>query len=517
MSASSAVVEWYIARDGQQFGPVKEYEFGKLIEGGFLKPTDLIWREGFGEWRSAATILQQPMPAPVPPPPPGYSAGPVAQSAGGRANPVPERDTAAGVTRSDGHAVEPGSGQGAQGHHVQGHHAQGHYTQSERTGRNPGTFGAGHASVQPDYRQPGFKTVDGPGFGGIQVGGQVGGQVGAQGGVAAGREGPVTPETGGRAAQRKSQAGAAGGSRQLVRTDADDDEDIDDEAESEGGGARRWMKRVAIGVVVFAMAGAATWYAYPYRERIFNVASAVTSIGGGGGADKAALEAPPFKGFQISIEGTDDVLQKALLWRTLKREFPEWYANRLKDAAQQTRDKRSKSDVGRDMATSVMQLRRQHSGDALSATMPRLRAIAVAFADNLQRLRKHSVDACYGYISSGEAHPVIVGLFQAPDHSSHLQKQINAVFEAIAEGRKTPRVYAAPKQADYNLLVVELEARGWTQTDMQLFSDSKALAKAPPDKVCKLVQEWFEAQLAVKDADAQLRLIVDALKPVVAG
>jgi hypothetical protein len=32
-----------------------------------------------------------------------------------------------------------------------------------------------------------------------------------------------------------------------------------------------------------------------------------------------------------------------------------------------------------------------------------------------------------------------------------------------------------------------------------------------------MVQDWFAAQLAVKDEDVQLRLLVEALKPVVAG
>jgi hypothetical protein len=31
------------------------------------------------------------------------------------------------------------------------------------------------------------------------------------------------------------------------------------------------------------------------------------------------------------------------------------------------------------------------------------------------------------------------------------------------------------------------------------------------------VHDWFAAQLALKDADMQLRLLVDSLKPVVAG
>ena len=59
--------------------------------------------------------------------------------------------------------------------------------------------------------------------------------------------------------------------------------------------------------------------------------------------------------------------------------------------------------------------------------------------------------------------------------------------------------------------------RGWTQADMQLFSDERALSRAPPEKVCQLVTDWFAAQLDIKDQDIQLRLLVDSLKPVVAG
>ena len=58
---------------------------------------------------------------------------------------------------------------------------------------------------------------------------------------------------------------------------------------------------------------------------------------------------------------------------------------------------------------------------------------------------------------------------------------------------------------------------GWSQTDWQLFSDERALARAGPEKVCQLVHDWFAAQLAIKDPDMQLRLLVDSLKPVVAG
>ena len=52
---------------------------------------------------------------------------------------------------------------------------------------------------------------------------------------------------------------------------------------------------------------------------------------------------------------------------------------------------------------------------------------------------------------------------------------------------------------------------------LQLFSDERALARAAPDKVCQLVYDWFAAQLAISDGEVQQRLLVDSLRPVVAG
>jgi hypothetical protein len=52
---------------------------------------------------------------------------------------------------------------------------------------------------------------------------------------------------------------------------------------------------------------------------------------------------------------------------------------------------------------------------------------------------------------------------------------------------------------------------------MALFSDERELAKAPPDKVCQMVHDWFAAQLGLADTEAQMRLLVESLRPVVAG
>jgi hypothetical protein len=57
MAGSSPRIEWYLARDGQQHGPLSEAEMRKFVELGHLRPTDLVWRSGFPDWRPAGSVL----------------------------------------------------------------------------------------------------------------------------------------------------------------------------------------------------------------------------------------------------------------------------------------------------------------------------------------------------------------------------------------------------------------------------------------------------------------------------
>ena len=42
MTAPPTQTQWYIARDGQQFGPLSDAELAKFIDLGHLQPTDLL-------------------------------------------------------------------------------------------------------------------------------------------------------------------------------------------------------------------------------------------------------------------------------------------------------------------------------------------------------------------------------------------------------------------------------------------------------------------------------------------
>ena len=225
----------------------------------------------------------------------------------------------------------------------------------------------------------------------------------------------------------------------------------------------------------------------------------------------------PIGGFAKTPEATDIAMQKSRLWQVLKRNHAEWYAQRVREATEAMQANKTDSEVANLMMQAVVKLRREYAGEATSAPFVRLKSIVTLFTSNLGRMRAQNIDTCYQFVSAGEGAPAVVALLQSPEQTSALQAQLVAIFEAVAEGHKTPRIYPRPKPEDYDTLVTILEERGWKNADMQLFSDSAALAKASPATVCRLVTEWFESQLAIQDPDIQLRLIVDSLKPVVAG
>jgi hypothetical protein len=294
------------------------------------------------------------------------------------------------------------------------------------------------------------------------------------------------------------------------------------EEEAESSAPRRGRGRIILVLLTVVALLGAGWFAYSQRSRLAGYISALSTLTissqPGTGldiADRKSLDVPPFAGLRGSPEAIDAKMQAAALWRVIKREFPEWYAQRLNEVAALARENKDDTAIAQDLAGKVVQLRRQQVANALSATLPKLKALAVAFHDNLASLRKQNAEACYGMISQGEAHPLIVSLFGGTEHTARLQAQLTGVFEAIAEGRKQPRVYPVPRASDYDTLAGELAKLGWTQTDIQLFSDERQLSKAEPAKVCQLVHDWFTAQLGLKEPEGQMRLLVESLRPVI--
>lgn len=462
-------IQWYLARDGKQFGPLSEAELAKFIELGHLLPTDLLWRDGFTEWRPAPSVFPPKAAAPVAAPKP---------------EPAPVRPQPAAAPA----AVAAAPAQ-----------AQRSAQQQLAAERREPTLQQTRPRQQQPLQQP------------LRTGLEAGPRPGFQPGQGQQRAAMAS------GAALQPQRPAASFQQPQVRQDPDYRQ-FDEDTEFEPGSTV--LRRIVAILLIVSVLGAAVYFGYPYRRHLAGLFGSGSSDGQTATivSERRGLDVPPFKGFESSPAGTDANLQQAALWRILKREFPEWYEARIKEASDLAAKQTDNAAIAQQMAQALVQLRRQQLNNALSAGVPRLKLVATTFFENLVQLRKTSDVACFEFIARGEASPLIVTMLQGSAQVPALHAQMSAVYEAIADGRKTPRAYPSPKREDYEALAADLtKQRGWTQADLQLFTDERALAQAPPGKVCQLVHDWFAAQLDVKDPDMQVRLLVDSLKPVVAG
>lgn len=398
MTGQQPDIQWYIARDGKQHGPLSDVEMRAFVAQGHLKPTDLIWRPGFADWRPAPAVFS--FQAPEPP------------------GPAPRP----GVTRPTG--------------------------PSARTAPS-----ANERSFEPERIR-----------------------------VARGDSGT-----------QPSRAARLAGIGLILALLA-------------GGG---WF--------FFLHKGASETGPLETVEAPKSEQSPSSSA-----ATQTAPQTPPLPPVsQAEVEqgaqALDARFQQTPMWSVVKREFPDWYSEQLKEAATLNAQKQPPTAVYKHLAEALVALRRQHAQEALAASTDKLKVVASAFLDNLKSLSERSVGACYGFISQGETAPVVLELMQTPDQAASVQTQVAAIFEAIADGRKTPTQHEKAVKTDYEVLVQELSKLGWKENDLKVFSNPQALSHEPPSRVCQMVQDWFTAHLAVADKATQERLLVETLKPVVSG
>jgi len=92
------------------------------------------------------------------------------------------------------------------------------------------------------------------------------------------------------------------------------------------------------------------------------------------------MELSPFKGFSPKPEAVDKTLQATPLWRILKRDYPEWYADRVKEITALAAENKDDLAIGQQLARALVALRRQNAGVALAAGFPQLKAVAARMA-----------------------------------------------------------------------------------------------------------------------------------------
>ena len=70
--------QWYYTRKGEREGPVERGTLDMLVQSGELKPDDLVWTEGMGDWKPASTV--EGLFAPPPPDPANPYASPASMT-----------------------------------------------------------------------------------------------------------------------------------------------------------------------------------------------------------------------------------------------------------------------------------------------------------------------------------------------------------------------------------------------------------------------------------------------------
>lgn len=593
MTEPDQTIEWYLARDGKQHGPLTEVEMRKLAELGHLRPTDLVWRQGLPNWMAAATLpeLARPVAPPPPPPPAPPPPPPAAQPPATALQPTAAPRTAM-PNRTDergGPAPAPGpfarpltpapASPGAplaQGPLPGSPSAGGLVAAPQAPGPPaPGALGGPSGPALsprsgPDPRAPhqgphilvpmppsgtgagvaGAGVVPPAGVTGIGVSPHGGGAAVAAGfGPADARHAAPRSEPYGDEPERRSRigigrvlavlflavlVGAAGAVwvkggfdiGTFVRL-------VEGGSPSAGGGppvvkAPDGGTRVAVEPQKAAVATPAPPPpaapppppAAPAQPPASAPPAAVvpatpaTNAAVSPPPPAAAPTAPVSAAAQAEV---DRAWQRQKLWQILKRDYPDWYGERVRDAARLKAEQKDEATIASATAQALVKLRRESAAAALAASPARLKVIAATFVENLERLARHSTDACFAYISAGELHPTILELARGGDLADPLQAQLVAIFEAAADGRKAPRAHGQAQREDFDELAGRLGQRRWTSADLQLFSDARQLSRAAPARVCKMVGDWFAAQLDVTDEARQMRLLVETLKPIVAG
>lgn len=505
MSGSETDIQWFIARDGKQHGPVSDLELKKIVELTHLKPTDLVWRQGFTDWRAASSVFPElatpaaPAASPAPAPAITSSPSPAAATASAPEAAKPTSTASSPVAQSP--APASSASQSYAGFSARPSQESWRAQNEPPTRSEPTT--AARTLGGPAQRTAGpFPT----------------------------RSTPAGPSPG-------PGPGPAPVARQTTDSRKPSELAAQPRPQAEPASRGRRLALVAAGLI--AMTGAGAWISSQYTDEMFTylqsddnapLETGAAALPAGkpdaaskGTATAAAIPAAVTATATTTAAGpvtADDIdrdLQNRGIWVTIKQEFPDWYQARVTDLTRFSSEQKSQVEIGRYLATSLVAFRRENAKYALAAGTSRHKELAAAFLANLNMLSRESGDSCYDFISKGELSTTIIERIGDPAKSTEIDAQVSATLGAIVDGKKQPSEHSAPVKTDYDVLAGELGRLGWTQADMQLFANPKALAQAPRARVCNMLKDWFTAHLAIQDPSTQERLLFETLKPVISG
>jgi hypothetical protein len=472
MTAQANDIQWYIARDGKQHGPLTDIEMRTFVAHSYLRVSDLIWRPGMPEWQSAPNVF----------PTAFEGLGQEAKQAVAHTNSAAQPQMPSYVASASQNVA------GGMDHH------------GESTPRPERNFVKRLAIAGLA-----IALVGGGAFAFTNYRGAIIGMVSGSGGGSA-EDAPVV------AAPADSSSATTTASTDKPAEPAGDQTQTASNSPATppaGPPTNDVLTSATPPAADTTTSSVTTSSSNPAPAQEQPAQTQMASVE----PQPSSPPAPP------SVNGSplDARLQTVPVWALIKREYPDWYSNEITSANKLVADNKPEGDVATLLAQGLVNLRRQNAEKALAASSEKLQTIAEAFLNHLKSLRAQSVSACFGFISKGETSPAVIQMMQHPESATALNAQADAIFEAISEGTRSPTKHDSAVKSDYDILIRELGKLGWKEEDLQVFSNPKLLAKREPEQVCKMVQEWFVAHLAVQDKSVRDRLLFETLKPVVSG
>ena len=508
-------IEWYLARDGQQHGPLSQVELDKFIELGHKRPWELLWLVDFDDWRAADEVFP-----PRAPPQTAAHAEPVVTSTEHSSPKTSAKhpDEASGMAGSQNADSTP-----------------------EQTSRN---FASGRGADEASLEAASAVT---------QRPGQITPEDLARERRAASSNQPVAESRAG-----LGPKATTGGERAHPRFDVAPDRSTDPATfpsrddvllDDDEPAARSGWLLVAAALFVAVILGAGGLFAYNNQKMIMafvdDLSSApekkdVTVIKAPPTATREAVGRQPVgratapepertaalvdpRSPQLEAASQQALpelpLLKSKLWQFAQREFGEWTEERLAEVRKLSAQSKSDEEANQYLVESFVRFRRQNATVALSASPESLAEVADAFVESLRALTTKGPQPCYAYISNGESTPELSTLYFEPAIGTKLEAQMLAIMKAVANGKAAsqPLERQPPTEEDFNMLSRELAKRGWTAEDLKLFSDPNALSRAEPKLVCRLVTEWFATQTQLDNEKTRDQLIAASLRPVIGG
>jgi hypothetical protein len=230
------------------------------------------------------------------------------------------------------------------------------------------------------------------------------------------------------------------------------------------------------------------------------VASLVLSCIGG-----YALRYLPWGGFSQRVEPavTAEVLLRDLasipMYQSLKRADPEAYARLASEIAKLVANGGGTKDIAAYAQAYTASFRRSHAEAALAASPEALAALMRTMSDIFDYLYARDEELCGEYALQALGSPRLRALAREEPFSTLIQRHASAVIDTIAEGLKLQGAQDPLAQADIQLAVQGLQARGWSDQMRDDLSDVGRMRTLPAGLVCRMQREWLAVLASLPD------------------